>query len=783
MKNSLVTTSIFLLLFLNLKTYSQTISEEKLPLISILTTLEERYQVLFSFADETIKGKKCAPIESSLSLNESLEIIASETELDFQILNPQYIVITPKKAINNTDFEPSEFLKEVVIQQYLTKGISKLQDGSLTIRPEYFEILPGLIEPDILQTIQSLPGVLSADERVSNINIRGGTHDQNLFLWDGIKMYQSGHFFGLISAFNPYTTEQINVLKNGTSARFGDGVSSIIDMRLPDEIDGEFKAGLGANLINLDAFAKIPISENSELQISGRRSVTDMLLTPTYENYFNRIFQDSDLKKTDPTTETSTQDETFFFHDFSAKFLSNISEKDKIRIQLFNAENTLNYEEVLNDSNSNSNLKSELSQKNRAAGISYSRNWSSTTSTTAQFYISHYDVDATNYDVVNVQKLVQENEVIDGTAKLDIAIKGKTAHFNTGYQFSEIGVGNLGDVNDPLFKSYVKEVLRTHAVYVESSLFPHLKSTNLILGVRANYFDKFDSYSLEPRFNFHQKFLKNFTFELLGELKSQTTSQIIDLQKDFLGIENRRWVLANNLKEPITIEEVTFYPIPILKSKQISAGFQYNNNGLLLGIESYYKKVDGITSRSQGFQNQFQFENTIGSYSIKGIDFLINKIIRDKFSIWASYTLSENNYLFPELNNNKSFPNNTDIRQAATLAATYAFNRLKLGFGMNWHSGKPTTQPNLNEPILDDEINYEAPNSSNLPNYLRADVSAVYNFNFSSKTKGSLGISIWNVFNAKNTLNEYYTIDSNAIKHITNNSLELTPNLSFRVNF
>ena len=98
-------------------------------------------------------------------------------------------------------------MPEVIISNYLTSGILKDNTGATIIKPKSFGILPGLIEPDVLQTIQALPGILSVDETISNINVRGGTNDQNLLLWDGIKMYQSGHFFGLISAFNPYFTE------------------------------------------------------------------------------------------------------------------------------------------------------------------------------------------------------------------------------------------------------------------------------------------------------------------------------------------------------------------------------------------------------------------------------------------------------------------------------------------------------------------------------------------------------------------------------------------------
>ncbi len=134
-------------------------------------------------------------------------------------------------------------LDEVVVSQILTTGISKQWDGSIQMSSEDFGILPGLIEPDVLQTVQALPGIRSIDETVSDINIRGGTNDQNLLLWDGIKMYQSGHFFGLISAFNPYLTDKVDIIKNGTSARYGDGVSGIISMKTKNEIHDRFFGG------------------------------------------------------------------------------------------------------------------------------------------------------------------------------------------------------------------------------------------------------------------------------------------------------------------------------------------------------------------------------------------------------------------------------------------------------------------------------------------------------------------------------------------------------------
>nr|WP_262910830.1 TonB-dependent receptor plug domain-containing protein [Wocania arenilitoris] len=771
--------------FLNILTLSsQTVQKEKQTLAIVLKIIETRYNISFSYADATIKDKKTAIPDENLTLEAVLDFLKKETKLDFELLNNRFIAIKARKR--DKSFTNTQRLDEVIITNYLTTGITKLNDGKVTIKPETFGILPGLIEPDVLQTIQSLPGVLSIDETVSNINIRGGTHDQNLLLWDGIKMYQSGHFFGLISAFNPYTTKQVNVSKNGTPAKYGDGISSIIDMQMPNEIDNTFKAGGGFNLINADVFAKIPLTHNTELQISTRRSVTDLVTTPTYDLYKKRVFQDSDLTNFSLNDDAIDKNESFYFYDITAKFLYDITEKDKIRLHFFNANNKLDYEEQANINDRNEALNSKLSQQNSAFGFSYTRDWSSNLSTTAQVYVTKYDLDATNFDVINQQRLIQENKVIDGSAKLDINYKpNSNFKFNGGYQFIEVGISNLEDVNNPIFRSYIKDVVRSHSLYVEGAFLSNDAKTKLNLGNRVNYFPNFSTTLFEPRLSFSQRFLNNFRLELLGELKSQTTTQIIDLQNDFLGIENRRWILSNNETDTEVINNKNIYPVPILKSKQASAGIHFNKNKLLISAEGYLKKVDGITTRSQGFQNQYQFVNSVGSYQIKGIDFLVNKQFNNVVSTWLSYSYSKNDYTFPDLNNGNPFPNNADIRHAISLSGVYTYNDVKLALGLNWHSGKPTTLPDYaNDNPDDNVITYASPNDSNLDDYLRADCSATYAFDVSDTARAIVGASIWNIFNQKNIINAYYTLDSdNMVNKVENQSLGITPNVSIRVNF
>jgi hypothetical protein len=261
---------------------------------------------------------------------------------------------------------------------------------------------------------------------------------------------------------------------------------------------------------------------------------------------------------------------------------------------------------------------------------------------------------------------------------------------------------------------------------------------------------------------------------MLGEFKSQAINQIIDLEQNFLGIEKRRWIVSDGEALPIT------------KSRQAAMGLNYDSKNLYVGLEGFYKEVDGISTSTQGFQNQNQFNGETGGYDVKGVEFLINRKT-DAYSIWASYGYNVNTYSFPEVTP-PEFPNNLDIRHTATFAGTYTLENFKFGIGLNYRTGKPFTQPSAEDPIDDtffpNRINYRSPNTDRLPEYLRADASAIYSFDMGSAIKASAGVSVLNFTDRKNILNAYYRLnDQNDIEKIENVSLGLTPNVSFRVRF
>lgn len=743
--------------------------EEAKPLSKILLNLEERYNVKFSFEPATIEGKSTNLLYPELSLKQALDQLRLTTNLTFTVLDKRFIAITKSK----TPLDKIQRLDEIVISNYLTKGLSKTVNGTVAINTTTFTILPGLIEPDVLQIIQKIPGVTSVDERISNINVRGGTNDQNLILFEGIKMYQSGHFFGLISAFNPYLTEEVTVSKNGTSSKYGDGVSSMISIKNSDVIDKKAKSGVGFNLLSVDGFTKIPLSKKTELQLSARRSFTDVLVSQTYDSYFDRIFRDSELNTTNNLNTLLSLDERFLFYDFNAKFLYDINDSSKLRVNVLNVYNSLDYNQIFTTSENNfQENQSTLDQVSYGASINYSKLWNNKLVTSVEAYYSNYNLNANSFNVTNNTRLKQTNDVADYGLRIDIKKTiDKATKINSGYQFNEVSVSNLEDVTNPIFTSFKKEIIRTHAFFSEVEWKSESRNTYLRFGARINYFEKLSEILMEPRLTFNQKIFDRFRLEILGELKSQSITQIIDLQQDFFGIEKRRWQLANTDN------------VPLIKSQQASIGLSYNFNGLLISAEGYYKNVSEITARSQGFQNQFQFINDIGSYNIRGIDFLVNKSFK-QFNTWLSYTYSKNQYQFKNLNDGEAFANTLDLTQVVNASFMYTKKQFKIGIGMNWHSGRPFTKPSTNQNTNNAVIEYEAPNSSRLSDYFRTDISATYNFKLSKGIAVEAAASVWNIFNQTNIINRFYTLDADdSIIEINNRSLNFTPNFSLRLNF
>ncbi len=772
---------LFLIVFLVSETgYSQQNKSSTLPLKEILKNIQKQHDVQFSYLEEEVSVIRLVPPGTVLPLEEKIHYLENITSLNFHTISDKYIVITAKnkisKSLTDSLLQLDIKLSEIKIERYLTTGVSKKINGTFTIQPKKFGILPGLIEPDVLQAMQQIPGIYSADETISNINVRSGTHDQNLFLWNGIRMFQTGHFFGMISAFNPSIPNKISIFKNGTSAFYGESTSSVVDI---SSHSGNIKTAnsISANLINCEANFKIKTSEKSTFQISGRRSFTDFAASATYNSYYNRVFQNTVVTNTGNNQDVQYHSkEHFYFYDFTAQYQQEIGANTEFSLDFIGINNSL---KINQDSNTNNIFKSkenQLDQQNFGGNISFKTNFSERNALKINFYASYYNLDSSNETAQNNQILQQQNTVFDtGFRSENRYVLNDNFVFKSGYQYNEIGVTNYENINNPAFIRNIKEVLRSHALVFETEFKSNNQKTFLRTGLRNNYIERFSEFIIEPRVQFNYIFSEKLSLEVLGERKSQTTSQIIDLQQDFLGIEKRRWVVSDNNN------------IPVQKSNQFSVGGTFKDKNWLVTFDSYYKKVDGIHSPSQAFQNQLEFVKVNGNYSVIGSEVLLQRNFRHFYS-WLSYSISKSQYTFNSITPSQ-FANNFQMVHNINWAGIYEWNNIKIALGTKWHSGRPETTPYTS--VLDKtnpvkpEIVYNSPNNQSISDFFEINFSAGYNWMLNPNTNLQLGCSLLNIFNKQNIVNSYYRVNktNESIERVNTFALKRTFNLSAKFSF
>jgi hypothetical protein len=720
----------------------------------------------------TISGIKDAAISDAngyfvMELSSSEEVV-SVRYIGFKTLALQGSTLDLLECSIISMSVEQEFINTVLLEAYLVRGIDKNQDWTTSINYDKFSLLPGLIEADVLQTVQALPSIKSVDETVSNINIRGGSNDQNLILWDDIKMYQTGHFFGLISSFNPHMTQSTSVINNGTDVSFTDGVSGTIHMQTDKEVNSNFSGNLGVHFLNAELFSNIPIGNKSSLQVASRKSLDDLYRTPTYNSYFDRVTQYTEAQNN--AAEVTSSDQGFDFYDTSLRWLYSPTDKDVIRVNFILLNNNLSFNETALFNGVIQTKESSASQNSMGAGINYKRQWKEDFFTSFSIYESNYKLRSVNADVLSQQFFLQENTVSETSLKVENVFLKNQWQFKLGYSFTETEVINLRDIDVPRFVRRDEEVLREHGAFGQTWFTNAQKDFSVRAGIRANYLTKFNKAIIEPRLSMRKTLGDHFELEALGEFKHQSTSQIINFQNDFLGIESRRWQLTDNDN------------IPIMESKQASLGVLYKNKGWLLDAKAYYKTVEGITTQSQGFTTKYEFERQQGSYDVYGTEFLLRKKFR-KFSSWMSYSYLTNTYTFEGLEE-VQFPSNFDLTHSFTMGSTYSSDSWDISGGFNYRTGKPTSIPLLGNEVTNGNVNFDTANEQRLRDYLRIDASAVYKFKINGRFRSEIGASLWNISNRENVINNFFRVnESGGADQFSRFSLGLTSNMVFRIYF
>ncbi|WP_136466450.1 TonB-dependent receptor [Flagellimonas onchidii] len=672
-------------------------------------------------------------------------------------------------------------LNEVVVQEYMVSGMVKSKDGGIVIDPLQMDLLSGQSEPDVLQSIQLLPGIESPTETASGLYVRGGVPDQNLILLDGIKMYNYGHFFGLISAFNPYITDNVKIYRSGTKPQYGDRVSGVIDIETDSKIPKKTQGGFGLNMINVDGFLKVPISKKLGFFLSARRSFTDFLQTPTYNNFSDRVFQNTgiDANNNNLGGDASGAEERFYFSDVNFKVILQVSESDKFTFSNFYTSNQLDYS--LDFDQMDTPFSYDLNIENIGANARWNKKWNTNVSSTAQFYYSQYDLKYENSNPFVEERFVPQKtnnikEVgcslhTDWILKRGLTLSGGYQFFNNQVQY---------ELSNSMFDESSNNNNPTYALYAQLN-FEKERKWYFDIGFRSNFYGAVNEFVLEPRAYIEKVISDSFRVKGTLELKNQAVSHIIEFATADFGLENQVWALANE------------FMVPVLQSQQFSGGFLVNKKGWNIDVDAYYKDIVGLTSLVSGFENTNEIF-TFGESTSLGLDVLIKKKWRN-YSSWLGYTHARTDFEFDGLNNGKPFRGNNDIAHSLTWSHFYKWKNLQFSLGWKYRTGIPNTSAKAvqNQDGIY-EIVFNDVNALTLPDYHRLDFSMAYDFALSKKdasTKGKIGFSLLNLYNKKNILNRNY-LHTFALDEIGTNgeitpvdqlSLGFTPNIVLRFSF
>jgi len=177
-------------------------------------------------------------------------VVITYTLIGFQ--SRRRVLKNPKGnlTLNIVMQDDGKMMKDLVV-----KDIRRQLGQTTEINTEEIKRLPSTTGNAVEELVATQAGVSTHNEMSSQYNVRGGNFDENCVYINGVEVYRpmlitSGQQEGL-SVINSDMVEKINFSAGGFEAKYGDKMSSVLDItyRKPKQWEGSFQASLlGANL-------------------------------------------------------------------------------------------------------------------------------------------------------------------------------------------------------------------------------------------------------------------------------------------------------------------------------------------------------------------------------------------------------------------------------------------------------------------------------------------------------------------------------------------------------
>jgi len=330
-------------------------------------------------------------------------------------------------------------IKEVIISDLAATAVEQnyieLNKGSdiLLHQNQAVSAIGG--EPDIFQAMMRQTGVNAGTDGIGGMHVRGGKNDQNLILFDGVKLYNSAHAFGAMSIVNSGIVDQARMFKSGANgSRFG-RLSSVMDVKTKDPNLSNVKGSIQMTTIASQASLELPIIKDQfGLMVSTRRTHIDP--------YIRSKSSESKLRELEP----SIGETNYNFYDLNVKGLAKINSKNRLYLSLYKGQDRYDDNDLIDvvyDFGDEHYLDKELyyDWENKFASLRY--NALIGTNTIANLQLSSYRYQYNNF-------LEEDEEIFDFGGSL---FYRDYVEFESGIQHDEAKV-DLQTITDNHHVSY-----------------------------------------------------------------------------------------------------------------------------------------------------------------------------------------------------------------------------------------------------------------------------------------------------------------------------------------
>ena len=713
---------------------------------------------------------------------------------------------TGYKPINRRLIDPKEdvtvnvqlFPEEIILNEVEISGSQNVVNGMQSLNMDAYRLSPDVAGGSVENLLTTLPGVNSSNELSNQYSVRGGSYDENSVYINGQEVYRpqlirNGQQEGL-SIINPDLVDNIKFSSGGFPARYGDKMSSALDItyRNPEKFESAITLSLlGASLAvgsNTGIFSQlhgIRYKQNnsllSSLETRGEYDPkffdyqTNLTLKASEKfslNFIGNIALDNfGFKPSDRETSFGTADDIkhfkvyfdgsendkfeTYFGSLSLKYRHSRTSEIQLQIGGFLTNEFVSYdisgEYWLDEAGSsgNGNGGGELGI---GKYMEHSRNRLKASVISA---------------AINGNTIIGKNHISYGVSFSHQNFRDRTKEWewrdSAGYSLPTGPDGlhlfyNLSANNS--ISSNRLAVFAEDAIYLESEK----AFITLNAGVRASYWDFNNEFLLSPRVNLSITPVNNvrWTFRIASGIYYQSPFYK-EYRMNVMDDLNNGYILLNDkIKSP--------------RSIQVVAGTDYTfrtfNRPFKISAELYYKNLHNFIS--------YEYDNLKVTYSgindshgfIAGLDFRIFGQFVPGADSWFSLALMKTQQTL----NGKKVPLPTDQRYALSLYFTDYFPKFpKLKFSLRGilSDGLTLTPPRVTR----DQAYFRT------PSYKRVDIGVNYYIvdgefegvrkrNFLRFFRSlSVGIDLFNLFDISNVSSYYWVTDVNNLQYAVPNYL------------